>query len=457
MFSGKIICRFVTICLLGLWLPVISGADTQNKQQTFDLSECIRQALKANPVVEEARLEVEEADLQLQSAKQSRIPKLELFNRSGIVQDAKGDAITGEDIEGSYGPFNKLDLIVTQPLYTFGRITRNIEAADDNVLRLKASQFKTTSELILNAHKRYYGFVLAQELLNTTRDIQKNFSDAYEVAEERLDRGDPQVTETDALKLRVGLAVITKNLYKVERQSRMAKEALREIMGLENGIEFDIAEKKLNPVDFALQPLEHYLVKAEAHNPDIRQLEAVVKAEESRYLAEQSKYYPTLLALGGLRHAVAPGRDNQDNPFLNDDFNYFNAGIALGLKWDLSFIQTNTGVKQQKVRFLKAKSRLDKVRNSILLKVKDKYHRTKEKEKSMDASFEAKKAGRALLFLNLTNFKLGVGSGKDVFDSLSLHARTDGEYDEAIFEFNMAVMELMDAAGKLTPEKFTDS
>ena len=193
------------------------------------------------------------------------------------------------------------------------------------------------------------------------------------------------------------------------------------------------------------------------NNPNIRQLQAVVKAEEARYSAEQAKYYPTLLALGGLRHAVAPGREKQNNPFLTDNFNFFDAGVALGLKWDLSFIQTNTEIKRQKVRYLRAKSQLNRVLNGVRLQVKDKYHRYKEKENNLEASFEAKKAGRALLFLNLTNFRLGMGSGKDVFDSLSLHARTDGDYYQAIFEFNMAVIELNDATGKLSPDNYTDT
>ena len=454
MFPRKIISTFIWIGLTALGVPGISNAEAKNKHYTFDLSACIRQVLKANPQVKVAKLDVEEADLKLQSAKLSRIPKIELFNRTGIVNDAQGDAIDGEEQSGDFGPFNRLDLTVIQPLYTFGKIKHNIEAANVNVTRQEASRFKTASQLILDAHRRYYGFVLTQQLLATTRDIQKNFSDAYEIAEERLDEGDAQVSETDALKLKVGLAVVTKNLYKVQREARMAKEALREIMGLEDRIDFDTSDKKLKLVDFTLQSLDHYLAEAGAHNPNVRQLQAVVKAEEARYQAERAKFYPTLLALGGLRHAVAPGREEQENPFVTDNFNFFDAGVALGLRWDLSFIQTNTEVKQQKVRYLKAKSRLNRVLDGVHLQVKDKYHRYQEKKNNLEASFEAKKAGRALLFLNLTNFKLGMGSGKDVFDSLSLHARTDGDYYQAIFQFNMAVVELNDTIGKLSPEAY---
>ena len=47
-----------------------------------------------------------------------------------------------------------------------------------------------------------------------------------------------------------------------------------------------------------------------------------------------------------------------------------------------------------------------------------------------------------------------MGSGKDVFDALSLHARVDGDYYRAIFEYNMAVVELLNAIGRLRPELF---
>ena len=450
--------KTLILLILGtlLWIHPL-GAESAPRARRFDLYGCIRQAITTNPQMQVAKFDVDRAELQLKSAKLSRIGKIELFNRTGIVEDAVGDAITGEKLSGSYDVFNRLNILFSLPLYTFGRVSRGIDAAGENVNRQLASQFKTGSDLILGVHKRYYGYVLAHQLLNTTEQIQKNFSEAYEVAEERLDMGDALVTETDALKLRVGLAVVTKNLYTVQREVRVAKEALREIMGLDDSVDFQVADNKLKEVDFNLRQLDQYLQQAKKNNPDIKQLKAAVSAEEARYLAEKGKYYPTLLAVGGLRHAVAPGREDQDNPFLKDDYNYFDAGASLGVKWDLNFFQTDTGVKEHKVRYLRMKSLLERALDAVALQVKEKYHQYTEKKNSLDASFEAKKAGRALLFLNLTNFKLGMGSGKDVFDSLSLHARVDGEYYEAIFKYNMAVVELQDVIGMLKPEKFKAS
>jgi len=444
----------MAVWLGSLWGPITAQAGAPSEKHAFNLADCIRQALRANPQMVEARLAVEQADIQLKSAQYSRTPKIELFNRAGVAKDAIGDGVTGEELDNELGPFNRLNVLFTLPLYTFGRITNSINAAGENVGRQKASQFKTTSDLILGVHKRYYGYVVARQLLKTAKNIQKNFTEAYEVAEERLDEGDSQVSETDALKLKVGLAVVTSNVYRVRREVRVSRAGLREIMGLDDRIDFDVIDKKLKTVDFNLQSLEFYIEKAMEDNPDIGQLRAAVSAEEAQYQAEKSKYFPTFLALGGVRHGVAPGRDDQNNPYLNDEYNFFDAGVSLGIKWDLDFWNTNNDVGERKLRYLRMQSRLEKVLDSITLQVKDRYHRYTERKDNLDASFEAKKAGRALLFLNLTNFKLGMGSGKDVFDALSLHARVDGDYYKAIFEYNMAVVELLNAIGSLRPELF---
>jgi outer membrane protein TolC len=429
------------------WTGFIGGtitawAEVSGTTLQLDLPACIEQALKANPQMEEARLGVLQSELLLKSSRLSRTPKIELFNRFGIVEDAEGDAITGDTIDGSFGFFNKLDLKITVPLYTFGRLSRNIHAAKENVNRQMASQLKTTSDLILRVHQLYYGLVLARQLLRSTRDIQKNFSLAHEIAEERLEKGETSVTETDVLKLRLGLAGIAKGVRKLQRQVRVTKEALRQTMGLGDQIDFTLVDKKLKPVAFELRSLEHYLQQAEADNPQIKQLKAALAAADARYLAEKSKYYPMLLAVGGLRYAEAPGREDQHNPFLKDDFNFFNGGAALAIKWDLNFLQTDTNLQRKKVQYLRMKSRLRQVLAGIAFQVKEKYHLLMEKKDNLESSFEARKAGRAILFLNLTNFKFGLGTGEDVFDALSVHARTAGNYFKAIFDYNLSVAEL---------------
>jgi outer membrane protein len=444
------------ICIGSFWGISAGAAEAPPAKHHLDLTACIEQALKANPRMEEASLEVNQAQWQLKSAKLARTPKAELFNLMGVVDDATvgssgQPALTGDTVDGSYGFFNRLNVGMSLPLYTFGRLTKNIEAASENVNVQMASQAKATSDLVVKLHEAYYGLVVSRQLLDAMQELQKNFTEARDIAEQRLDKNEPSVTESDVLKLRVGLANVTKAVHKLERETQMAKEGLRRFLGFTDADDFDVADQILKPVSYELKPVDYYLQQAEANNPELKRVKAALAAEEARYQAEKTKRYPTLLAVGGVNYAVAPARPDLHNPFLNDDFNTSGAGGALALQWDLNIFQVNAEIQQKKVKYLKMRSVYDDARSGVALQVKDKYQRVKEKQDNLDASQESRKAGRGLLVLNLTNFKFGIGTGKDVFEALSLYSRTSGEYFENVFDYDMAVAELKSVTGELMP------
>ena len=146
---------------------------------------------------------------------------------------------------------------------------------------------------------------------------------------------------------------------------------------------------------------------------------------------------------------MASGRPDLDNPFLNDDFNFTEAGGALALKWDLNFFQTNAELQQKKASYLKTKSILEDGKASIALQVREKYYRVKQMQDNLEWSIESRKSGRGILVLSLTNFRFGIGTGKDVFDGLSVYARTAGDYYSAVFDYNIAVLELQSVVGDI--------
>jgi len=455
--------RNLFLATVGLFCTALLGlgntwaADAPPDSRRLDLQACIKQALQANPKIEEAGYDVNQAEWQLKSAKYARIGKIELFNVMGAIEDTTAGrsgnpALTGDTVDGQFGFFNKLGLGISVPIYTFGRLTYNTQAAAENLAAQIAAGTKTTNELLLKVHELYYGLVVSRQLLESTQEVQKNFADAREAVEERLEKNEPNVTESDVLKIRVGLAGVTKAVNKLERESQLAKDALRRTLGLSDSADFDVTDQNLKPVAFELKPLEEYLAAAEVRNPDIKRLKAAVAAEDARYKADKTKFYPTILAVGGFKYAVAPGRVDTDNPFLVDGFHESSGGAALAFQWDLNLLQTDSEVHQKKAKAMKMKSVYRDGANGVALQVKDKYHRVKEKQANLESSLEARKAGRALLVLNLTNFKFGIGSGKDLFDALSLYARTAGEYFETVFEYNLAVAELQSVTGDIHPQ-----
>ncbi len=425
----------------------------QASAQKVSLDECVKLAIKNYPSIQKSKYDLESAQWDFKTAKLKKWPKLELFNLMGIVPDAEGDAITGDTIDDHYGFFNKLDLQFSLPLVTFGRLKHGIKAAEKGVEVEKAAYKLTLEDIVYRVHKLYYGLVLSKQLHKSLKDLKDRFKEAYDIAQERLDKGKTNVTEADVLKLKIGLSGMEQGVRNIERQMSMARSSLIKITGWKTPSSFEPADKRIKPVKIKLATEEEYIELAKNNNSTLKRLKAAVQAAKERYLSEKAKFYPMFLAVGGVKYAVAPGREDQDNPFLNDEYNYFSAGAALALKWNMNVFETRAEVARKRAEYLSLEKQFEEAKQGIELKVKEAYAKVLETKKNLESSWESRKAGRALLILSFTNFKFGIGSGKDVFDGLSIYARTADDYYKAVYEYNMAVAKLKKLVGTIVSDK----
>src|SRR5512143_594963 len=103
--------RKILLAIVGLYCTALPGveslwaSDAPAAARRLDLPACLEQALQANPKIEEAGFDVNQAEWQLKSAKYARIGKIELFDVMGAVEDttagASGQpALTGDTVDG---------------------------------------------------------------------------------------------------------------------------------------------------------------------------------------------------------------------------------------------------------------------------------------------------------------------------------------------------------------------
>jgi outer membrane protein TolC len=230
---------------------------------------------------------------------------------------------------------------------------------------------------------------------------------------------------------------------------QVTREALRREIGLEENVDFAVAEDRLQKVEFPMKDQGFFLNSAEKRNAQIKRMDAALEAQQNAYLSEKGKYYPKVLLVGGARYTAAPGCEDPDDSFLDDDDLGLSGGGTVAFQWNPNLFETNAEVMEEKMKYLQMKSRYREGTSGIKLQVKERYLSVLEKSERVEASWEARKSGRALLFLNLTNFKLGIGSGSDVFEALSLYARTASDYYKRVFDYNMAVAKLKEVCGIL--------
>jgi outer membrane protein TolC len=294
----------------------------------------------------------------------------------------------------------------------------------------------------------YYTLLFSRQIKELLGEVQENFSKALETSEKRLETGEGTITQQDVLKLRIGLAGVSKEVFTMDRVTVVTHSALMRQIGLPPATDFDIAETRLEPVTVHLQPLAYYLEQAGVNRPEIVQLEAGLAARQARLEAARSAYYPSLFLAGGIRYAQAPNRDDQENPFVRDDFNYFHAGLALGLRWQLDVWMTHAKVAERQAEVSKVEVQKHNAVSGIALDIQRRYLEVQENQLKIEAAQTARRAARTLLVTTLANFNLGVGEGKDVFEGLGLYAKVVGDYYSAVRDYNVAAAKLSQAAGQ---------
>jgi outer membrane protein TolC len=342
----------------------------------------------------------------------------------------------------------KGEIEIVQPLYTFGRLRNEIQAGSQGVAAQRAASEQTRSAVILSIKELYYNLQFSRQINDLLAEVQKNFTKALATAEERLENQEENITQQDVLKLRIGLAGVTKQVFTLERAIAVTHHALQQQLGLPSSVSFDIHDTRLEPVELNLQPVTAYQEQAAQHRPELTRLEAGLAARRARLQASRSAYYPSLFLAGGIKGAIAPNRDDQKSPFAKDDFNFFNAGLALGMRWELDFWMTNAKVSERAAELAKTDTQRRQAITGIQLDVQRRYLEIKENQQKLQVARKARKTARALMVASLANFTLGIGEAKEVFNNLGLYTRMASDYYRVINDFNLAAAKLSQAVGQ---------
>jgi len=423
--------------------------------RVLTLDEILRLAVEASPKLWAQRYVIDQAEAQLKQARAGLYPRMEYLQILGLVPQARGNVFYSPDertdLLNGLGPFTRLELMVNQPLYTFGRLSSYIDAAAEGMEAKKASLERFRLELIKTLKDLYYTLLLNEDLFRIVSDTEEQFSKAVEKAEEFLQDDTGNLTQQDLLKLRYGLFRSREQLVEIRKGRKLVHAAIKRLLYLPEGEDFEVAETHIRPVKIELQDLKHYQESASRFRPEFRELERGILARKAELRAEQRKYFPDLFVSGIFRYAVAPNRDEQENPFVVEDFNYLNGGLYLGCRLALDFGLPQRVAEKRAELFTLLQDQRDAI-SGMLLEVERAYEEVVEKQERLDFARTSRKSGRALAALSGASFHLGLGEARDTFDALGIYAESAAKYYLAVKDFNVSVAELARVTGQTSLE-----
>ena len=404
-------------------------------------------ALERNAGLAEGRWRVKGAAARLKEARAaSLLPRFRLESVSGFVPDATGNALeVVSDTTGlrPLGLFNQTQLEFAQPLYTFGYLSQLRKAAAAGVEVEEASLEERRLDVAFEIKELYYALLLAQDL----GDLARRLSEELEEKRGEVNEDDPAVPLSAPYRLDLTLLELRQRRQQIDDEVSLAREALAWKAGLPEGDSLELEATFLEAEEAQVPPLDSLLETALVKRPEWQQLVSGIRAKKALRRASRSAFYPQVFLGGGVRFARAPNRTDQHNPFVKDDFNYFNGGFFLGLRQSFEWGMLSADEDKARAELFELRAREPAAARGLRLDVRRAYGEFEQASSGMEAALEARQLTRTWLGLAREEYDFDPGEAKELISAFEAFATAEQAYFQSIFGYNISLAALERAVG----------
>jgi outer membrane protein TolC len=337
------------------------------------------------------------------------------------------------------GLFGGAQMDLTQPVYTFGKISHARSAARAGLAAQQALANEAAGDAAADAAKAYWGLKLARELGYMLDDGIETITDAQKHFDERKD-----VTIQDRQRVAVLLAEAKAQRADAAQAETQALAGLRAIT---NDPQADIDDLELAPVERKLADLARTDDVAKLRPQSVAAASGAVAAKELAAF-EAAHYYPDLAVVGTAFVARAQGVDDPPGAFANDPYNRTGAGIVVAIQWQLEPWTVRAKTAQARAAAHKAKAQAELAAVGAAYDAATALSEARAAQDKLDATGVGEKAARAWLASVLQNEAVGTAEAKDLADAYIAWFQTRARWLQAVYQWNLAVVRVGRATGE---------
>ena len=361
-------------------------------------------------------------------------------------QDIQDDARLG-DVDGM-GIYSRTTATLTQPLYTFGKISAGIRAAKAGVRVHEALSEAASYQADELAFQTYYGLILARRAQRTFRKAKRKLAKRRADIERELKAESGKHTSNDLRQLVIKESEIVTLAESVSAQERRALRGVRLSCNISETQEIKPDARKLKPLPVTLSGEEVYLKLALDARPELRAARAQIEARRAQHSLVISQLFPDLALVGTFAFARGTSAEDNPDPFANDPFNVFGYGAYLGLRWRLDLGQIAPRLKRAEVAVARAEADLKALSLQVSLEVSERYQEAVRYQRTLEARKLAMVSGKQWMTSAFLNTSAGLIDSTQLLAALTAYLTTSLNYDRDIYEYNLALMRLWASSGR---------
>ena len=414
--------------------------------QPITLIQAIELGIRNNEDLQRARLELQRSQAALRETQAENFPTVDLgadLTLQGSEQpDTQFNPLTGEqeadgtELQTSLGLGGALQ--ANYAIFTSGRRSALIQAAEREVRFQELAVESTTEDLILQVTQSYYDLQEADEQVQIFQaaldEAERSLRDAE--ALERAGVG----TQFDVLQAQVDVANAQQDLRNQLSQQEVARRRLVEQLNLSQSVTLAAAE----PVEVAGVwdlTLEQSIVEAFRNRAELEQQLVQREIAERNRRASLATLGPqvNLSAQYGLNNTLASDPDS-----IAEDFGFLSSfQVQLGVSISLfDGGRARAQARQAEANIAIAESQFANVRDQIRLEVEEAYSQLDANFENIQTTALAVQQAEEALRLARLRFQAGVGTQTDVLRSQTELTRSRFNNLQAILNYNRALAAL---------------
>ncbi len=418
------------------------------------VDDCVAMAIRDSGQVMEAEAKVAEWKARLAEVESIFYPKLSAIAFAAPMFTVRGNALTTE-VErrwrspGDWGPYLRLEALLAQPVYTFGRAAAGEKAAQERLAVEQARLAAARNAVALEARKFYYLHLYAKSLRPGLNAARKMLDSALEKASALYETASGKVTNVDLMKLTYASSELDKYLIQAEVGEGLALAALKHTMGAAEAAPLLLADDSLPGAGDEPPELDALLRIALEKRPEFAQIKHGKQAALALEKAERRANFPVVAIAGQFQASWTPTRDDTNNPYHVDPYNDLFGGVALALQFDLD--PALAKAKGDGARAMGEQvAGLEKLATTgIPLEVRKAREDEMQARRMLELSQKGSVATRKWMIFAGAAYSSGTGETKDLLEGVAAHMQAKKGYYDSLLAVHTARAELLRATGEI--------
>lgn len=403
------------------------------------LEDAWRIALSVDRGLEASQWNLSAASRSLAAARAERFPSLNLGANYLVLSEEPGFALPSLPPLPSRLPFFEQDslgahAVVTQPLYTFGRISSGIRAAEAGVAANQADVSRNAMDVKMSVAEAYVGVLRVRRLVEVVDNKVASLASHTRDVQAMFDKG--VVAKTDLLAAQVALADARQQALQVRNGLEVARAAYNRGLGRPLTDPVRLAElresNELPDVDYLTQ-------EAVRGRPEIAALSAQAVALREQAASLQAKKAPQVALAGGYLY--------QQDKYIEPNGI---AGIGLGIEWNVfdSGRVSNQGAAlcERAEALIRTRMNLESL---IALEVRQKWLDLQTALQRIDVARQATAQADENLRVVRDRYQQQTGTNTEVLDAETLFVQAHSNFYNSTYEAALARLRLSRAVGDL--------